>query len=76
MGENPRGALENRANFNCESVRRIIPLSQAMSGTARYTVASRLPIPVIFEVTRSFIRNLLTRSTVLVQRHQRWSPQK
>src|SRR6266446_801537 len=67
-----RAALDNCANFSSESPKRNVPRSQAMSGTASNTVASRLPIPVLFEATRSFNRNLLTRRTVLGQRHWSW----
>jgi hypothetical protein len=73
MEELPRGALKNRANFSSELSKRNVPRSQAMSGTASNTVASRLPIPVLLEATRSLKRNLLTRRTVLVQRNSRWS---
>src|SRR5260370_631233 len=66
------GARGGRASFDCESVRRIIPISQVMSGTANSTVASKLPIQVLFEATRSFIQNLLTGRTVLGQRHWSW----
>ncbi|PYU50719.1 MAG: hypothetical protein DMG48_12440 [Acidobacteria bacterium] len=71
VGKNPRGAFEDRANFIFGASRRIVLLSQAVSRTASNTVASKLSIPVLVEATRSFIQNLLTRRTVLVQRH--WS---
>ena len=73
MGKIPRGALEVRANLSCGGSKRNVPPSQAMSGTASNTVVRRLPIPVLFEATRSLTKNLLTRRTVLGQRHLGWS---
>jgi hypothetical protein len=72
MGKSPRGAFEDRANLSCGASIRNVLLSQAVSGTASNTVASRLPIPVICEATRTCNQNLLTRRTVLGQRHWSW----
>jgi hypothetical protein len=61
-----------RANLIWEVLKKNVPRSHVISGTASTTVARKLLIPVIFEPTRLFTQNLLNKRTVLVQRNWRW----
>src|SRR5205807_5504521 len=64
----PRGAEEMRAWPWRGAPKKNVPQSRGISGTARATVARKVPIRVNFERTQTLAKNLLNGRTVLVQR--------